>query len=422
MKRTSSAIIIAALSGTLAGPPAFPQSADFPTDDPFALDDAGALSWQADIGLVLLVGDTPSDDVTLLGDAELGVEFETFTDMGRRWGLVLSGRAERDLRPDVQGGRVGNCPAGSGDCATVGQPGAAASPIASDSGLYSAGNGSGDRVRGMISEAYVFMDTGWGEARVGYGPGAARLDPVGGPAAGRLVRADGGHLLAAPRLAIRTETVHSGHDPKLVFRSIALGQESTIGTFRLAASFTPEARQCGVDFCPRQTLSGGQLGAINENISELAVTWEVRRGEHEWAISLATSHAGRVQAIVGFEPISGLDAGLSWRWQDWRAGGRWRRSNNGVSGSGDYEAFSASLGWEQGDWLTTIEYAAYSDDFIHSDGSVWQTGASRLVGDHGLVAFGLQTAESREPQSLVGGRLQIEDRRAMGFVELGWRY
>ncbi|WP_291843720.1 hypothetical protein [Maricaulis sp.] len=421
MKRTISAILIAALSGALAGPPAFPQAVDFPNNS-FDTDEVHSLAWRVDLGLVLLAGDTPDSDPEWLSDIEVGLDFESFTDSGRRWGLVLTAHAERDLLNAPQGGRVGDCPAGAADCARVGADTAPLVPVATDSGLYSAGSEAGDRHRSMLSDAYVFADTGWGEVRLGYGPGAARLDPVGGPATARLIRADGGHLLAAARQAIRTETPFSGHDPKLVFRSIALGQASTVGTFRVAGSYTPGAGQCGIDYCPRRTLPGGQVGAVQTAITELALNWEVRRGEHEWAISAAASQAGGHDGVQGFEPVSGLDAGLSWRWRAWRAGARWRRSNNGVAASGDHEALSGSVGWEQGNWLTTLEYAAYSDDLVHSDGSVWQAGTSRLVGDHGLVAFGVQSARQTAPQLRPGGRRQGEIDTMTAFLELGWRY
>ena len=422
MKRTTSAILFAALSGTLAGPPASAQDADFPDYDPFAADDVSVVSWRADIGLVLLAGDMPDGDAEVLADIELGFDFETFTEAGRRWGFVLTGHAERDLTGNSHGGRVGDCPPGTGDCAAAGPNGSPMTPIAPGSGLFSGGSGSSDRVRAMISDAYLFADTGWGELRLGYGSGAARLDPVGGPAAARLVRADGGHLQAGGRTAIRTETPFSGHDPKLVFRSIALGQETSVGTIRVAASYTPEVSQCGVDYCPRRTGETGQVSAISTDVAELSVTYNLRRGEHQWAFSAATSKADGVDGVVGFEPISSLDAGLSWCWNDWLAGGRWQRSNNGVAADGDLETWSASIGLEQGDWLTAVEYAAFSDDFIHADGETWQAAASRLVGESGLVAFGIQSVTTQEPFIRASGRTRQSDRSTTAFVELGWRY
>lgn len=422
MKRTTSAILFAALSGTLAGPPASAQDADFPDYDPFAADDVSVVSWRADIGLVLLAGDMPDGDAEVLADIELGFDFETFTEAGRRWGFVLTGHAERDLTGNSHGGRVGDCPPGTGDCAAAGPNGSPMTPIAPGSGLFSGGSGSSDRVRAMISDAYLFTDTGWGELRLGYGSGAARLDPVGGPAAARLVRADGGHLQAGGRTAIRTETPFSGHDPKLVFRSIALGQETSVGTIRVAASYTPEVSQCGVDYCPRRTGETGQVSAISTDVAELSVTYNLRRGEHQWAFSAATSKADGVDGVVGFEPISSLDAGLSWRWNDWLAGGRWQRSNSGVAADGDLETWSASIGLEQGDWLTAVEYASFSDDFIHADGETWQAAASRLVGESGLVAFGIQSVTTQEPFIRASGRTRQSDRSTTAFVELGWRY
>lgn len=422
MKRTTSAILFAALSGTLAGPPASAQDTDFPEHDPFSVDDVSAVSWRADIGLVLLAGDTPDGGVEGLADIELGLDFETFTDTGRRWGLVLTGHAERDLTSDTHGGRVGDCPPGIADCATAGTSASPLTPIAPGSGLFSAGTGSGDRVRAMIADAYVYADTGWGELRLGYGQGAARLDPVGGPAAARLVRADGGHLPGGGLSAIRTESPYSGHDPKLVFRSIALGQEVSVGTLRAAISFAPEVRQCGIDYCPRRTGHSGQSGAINKDVVELSLTYNVRRVDQEWGLSLAASEAGRVDGAVGFQPVSSLDAGLSWRWNDWLAGGRWHRSNNGVTGNGALENWSASIGVEQGDWLTAVEFSALSDDYVHADAQTWQVATSRLVGEAGLVAVGLRASTTREPVIQVSGRTRQTGRSTIAFVELGWRY
>ncbi|WP_297730896.1 hypothetical protein [uncultured Maricaulis sp.] len=428
MRRTTSAIFFAALSGTLAGPPAFSQPPDSPyisasaASDSFGLDPGNTLDWRADLGLVLLAGDTPTDHPAWLGDIELGVEFESFTQGGRRWGWVLAGHAERDQHLSARGGRTGNCPAGRGDCASLNTLNPTLIPIAADSGLFSDGLETGSRVRAMISHAYLFADTGWGELRLGYGPGAARLDPVRGPATARLTRADGGHLVAASPGAIRTESHLSGQDPKLVFRSIALGQESSVGTLRASVSFTPEVRLCGVDACPRRTGPGGQVGSINKAVSELALTYEIRRGDHEWSASFATSQAGDMDGPAGFDPVSSVDAGLSWRWQDWRAGGRWRHSNNGLAGGGALEAWSVSAGWEQGDWLSTLEYATSSDDFVHQDTRVWQAATSRLIGDHGLVAIGVQSAATDNPVLTRAGRRQASAHHTTAFVELGWRY
>ncbi|MGK0265985.1 MAG: hypothetical protein ACI82N_000229 [Maricaulis sp.] len=415
MKRTSSAILVAALSGTLAGPPAFSQtSSDIST--------GFETQMRVDIGSVWLAGDGPGPGAAWLYDLDAELEFENVTRSGRRWGFVLGGRAEHDSGRRGWGGLVGDCPAGSADCAMVMVGGSARSVRSAASGFQSAVTENGDGTRIALQSAYGFVDLGWGELRLGYGAGAADLDADGGPSAFRLSRADGGRVDLTGLSGARTRNLASGVSPKLVFRSIALGQASSIGSVRLSSSFTPRVRECGVDACARGDGPGGVLAAAFNDVWEIGGRYEVRRGEHEFALSLGLSEGAEASGLAGFAGISSRDAGFRWTRGPISAGARWMRSNNGVAGDGAYEAWSVSAAMEQGPWLTALELARFSDDLIHVDGETAQLSASRLVGEHWVIGGGIQAASRQDPVITPSGRGENRLEGSALFIELGWQF
>ena len=421
MMRTKSAILFAALSGALAGPPATFWGQASAQDAYFTEDNAsGVFTPRIDAGVVLRDADAGD---TLLFDLDAELEYETFSHAGRRWGWVLGGRIERDTARRGWGGLAGDCPAGAADCASVEAGGAPAPVTGPVSGFYTAGPADRDQTRAVLDAAYLYTDTGWGELRLGYGPGAANLDTEGGPTAFRLSRADGGRINTSELTGARTRNLTSGHDPKIVFQSIALGQETSVGTLEGAFSYTPSVRVCGVDLCAREYGAAGRLTPLADDVVEVSLRYALRRGSHEWAVSAGLAESRDATGRPDFEGITTLDAGLSWRHGDWRAGARWLRSDNGIAaGDRDYEAWSASGGYETGPWLWTVEYAAFSDDLVHVDGQTWQASGSRLVGERWLIGAGVQASERREPLLLGGVRTVAERDRTTGFVELGWQF
>lgn len=413
MVRTLSATLIAALSGALAAPPAFPQtdsSSGILSNENSGFGAAFETRFQLDAGMVVASGDSAD---TPLFDIDTALTVEGFTDAGRRYGLVAGGRIERDSGRRGWGGLAGDCPAGRGDCATGVSPA---------SGYRSSGAPVGDATRTALEEAYLYYDTGWGELRFGYGPGAAQLDTAGGPAAFRLSRADGGRVATDRLSGARTANLASGWSPKILFRSVALGQESTIGTLRASASFTPAVRDCGVDVCHREYGPAGLVSPVFDDVAELGLIYAIRRGDHEIEASFGIASGADATGRPGFERLLAWDAGLSWRLGDWSAGLRGLVSDNGLAGDRGYQAWSASAGYEAGPWLFTLEYAGFSDDAVHVDGTSWQAGGSRLIGERWLAGVGLRNARRWDPVLTPGGRTQVRSGDTVGFLELGWQF
>ena len=416
MMRTKRTIFFVALSGALTGPSAFAQGYSA------HLDDYTSLAFQLDAGSVIVAGNDRAIDDNLLFDVQAQLEIERLSDDGRRWGFVVSGRIEHDSGRKSWGGRVGDCPAGTGDCSTW-YDGVSNRPLRSPvSGLHSAGPGFDDGTRAAFESGYVFMGSGWGEFRLGYGAGAANLNSVSVPSAFRLSRADGGRVDPTGIMGARTRNLTSGYSPKVVFHSIRMGQASTIGSIRFSTSFTPEVRDCGVDFCVQEYGAEGLLSPVANDVWEFGARYEVQRGEHEFDFSIGVSSSTDATDRLGFEGVKTYDLGLVWSKGDWSAGARLLRSNNGISFDNSYEAWSTSIAREVGLWMVSLEYANFSDNLIHVDGETFQASASRLVGDNWVLGVGIQQSKRDEPMITNAGRSQIRADSTSIFVEMGWQF
>ncbi|WP_412545054.1 hypothetical protein [Maricaulis sp. MIT060901] len=388
----------------LTAPPTFSQ------DTPSAQS-----SLQIDAGLTIALNDGEKSDV--FADLEARFEWENITQEGRRYGFVLAGRAERDPGRAGWGGAAGNCPDGIADCAG---DGAGDVLRGVTSGFYAAHSGQSDPLRGALTHAFGYVHMGYGEVRLGYGDGAARLDAVAPPTAFRLSRADNGRVDITGLSGSRTYNYASGQAPKLVLRSIALGQARSIGSFRGSLSYTPEANGCGVDYCDHAPGASGVLSADIENIVEAGLFYELHRGETELSFSLGYASGQSNSAVPVFEDLDVTNAGVRVQRGAWSGGVRWLSSNNATGG--DYEALSASIARESGDWLYTLEWSNFGDNTVHADGRSIQIGGSKLIGDHWLAGAGLQYAERREAMISPLGRRHIEQDSTTFFLELGWRY
>ena len=391
----------------LTAPPTFSQDTVFSTAE---------LRTEIDAGLVIALEDAGQSE--LLADLQARLEWETITEGGRRFGFVLGGRAERDPHRTAWGGSAGECPEGQADCRTT-TSGDVVRGLTS--GLYaSASAQQPNDIRSSLEDAYGFVHFGYGELRLGYGDGAARMDAVAPPTAFRLARADNGRVGLSELSNARTFNYASGQSPKIAFRSIALGQARSVGSFRANLSFTPEVSGCGVDVCDFDGAPAGVAVARVENVVEIAGYYELHRGETEMAFSFSHSRGENVEPDAVFRNLRVSDVGVRLDRGAWSAGLRWLNSNN--ASQGDHEAIAASVALENGDWLYALEWSGFGDNTVHSDGSTWQVGASKLLGDHWLAGFGVQQSTRDVARITPSGRRELEQDSTTFFVELGWRY
>ena len=415
--RTRYAISIAALSGALVAPPAISQTSDWRDEgDAFASVETRA---EFDLTVLAAFGEDAYSDDNLFAEAELRFELEGLTDDGLRWGGRLGARAQRDQGRRGLAARAGDCPPGPApnDCPSAG--GVAARGAAG--GFYTAGAAENYPDRAALDDAHLFLRSGWGEARLGWSQGAAALESLPTAGAFRLARADGGPVDPSGLAGARTLSMASGHAPKLVLTSERFGQSITIGSFGVSASYTPRADHCGVDLCLDPARPGAPAAPRIDQVFEIAGGYERRIGETVWTASLGLARGEAGIAAAEFDALTEATAALGWERGAWRASLHHLQSSNGVS-DGDYAATAFALSREDGPWLAAFEWAAFSDDFAHVDGSSLQLGASRLVGDRWVWGAGVSRVEQDAPRLAASGRTSDSRSATVVFTEIGVRF
>jgi len=373
---------------------------------------ATELSGKADI--LARSGSAALGEDGLYGDLALAFEAESITQAGLRWGASVSLRVQRDSGRRGLARQVGNCPPGFEDCpSTDGR-----APAGLFTGFHSVARLDPAGIVAELEEANLFLKTGLWEARIGRGPGAARLEAEALPGAFRLARADTAPIDPEGLALVQTANTLSTNSAKLTVRSRRL-----VG-FRVSASYTPQAESCGVDVCRLASRPGGPVSAEIDNVFEAGLSFDRRfrgSGRH-WTLAVT---AGRGEAsgplANAFEDPWAVSARAVVRQGDLSAGFAVLQSNDGVA-EGDYRAIAASAAIEHGAWLTALEFGHGESELVHAEGWTLQLGSSRLFENGALAGFGLRHGETSRPVSGPGGRLVDVRATTSFFVEAGLRF
>ncbi len=324
-----------------------------------------------DLDMLFAAGDLRASRDDPIIDARIRLASETVRDDGRRWGVragfaINSGDGRRGFSQlQLQG------PVERGQALT-----GLATGFTAARGL-DAGSG-----RAAIDRAELFLIGDFIEWRAGVGETAARSSDIRPTLALRLVRADGAISdLAGGGLATTTLSL-SAPAPRIHVESRRL-----LG-IAAAASFTPDAARCGVDQC-RPGATGAVASPDLDNIISVAasfdrrsrqsgVRWRIHGGFERGAVSspLASYEDPWIATIEAAREADGLTLGV-----------RGLRSNDGFKGD-QYSAVSAMGAVEREDWLYSLELAYGESGVFDVDGASLALGASRLVGDSGLISLG----------------------------------
>ncbi|MFS2316490.1 hypothetical protein RMQ97_01010 [Maricaulis sp. D1M11] len=429
--RTLGTISVGILSVALAAPPVFAFDDTFFLTSEDLLPDAPNtdLTIDGDLGLVYAFSDNV--DPALLSDLEVRLLGEHYLENGWQVQLNFEGRWNRNTLGDPLGQPLPFCDLDPAACPSVRLNSRLRPIVAGYSGFRPVTEISPDRNRASLETASLTLKTGWFDAHLGYGPGAARLDPAGGPTAFRLTRADAGRVNTTGIDATRTINETSSRSPKLTVQSVELGQASSVGSAWVAVSFTPDTQGCFAEVCRDAFGPEGQVQPVAEDVIELAFRYEIERAGVEWAISADWSQALSQSKLIrddGSRPdaFSTVSAGLSARYDldsgGLEAGMRYLVSNNGWSDDARYHAMSVSAGFEQGLWLSTIEWSGFEDDLFSVDGETVQIGTSRLIGDHFVAGAGWQVSRQKMNRVSSTTLLNNSSRVDTFFIEFGVQF
>ncbi|MEM6534735.1 MAG: porin [Pseudomonadota bacterium] len=318
------------------------------------------LSTQA--GLVLaaeLEADGGADTEPALYELGLDARMDHYLENGVRVRLKTSFRVQDDhpSRPGYLGG-FGADPA---------------APIGVFSGLSSQPARDQDGARGRFEDAYVQVDGGYGEARLGKGLGIAARFHEGAPSVTQYARLGSALLDPSGLNAIKTRHDLTGPSAKLSYAT-----PRWLGV-RAGLSYTPEANADGLDRRPAATLTG--LRPDMENALEIAMNTVHRldRFDAEVQTGLAWSTAEvSDRALLVYERTDTTSFGAQIARGDWHIGGSWLGSTNG-SPDADYAAWSAGIGTAKYGLDWSLSYGESEDDGAGLTADGWRFGASKEV-------------------------------------------
>lgn len=347
-------------------------------DDPGGIE----ISWSFEAAVIA----APFADEGFLGLANLGFSANYVLMNGVEIGVTGALEAQRD-NPE-RAGFSGIFPPGGDPNALSGGAfsGLARGPLPEDRL---------DRI--SLETAYIYIEGGYGEARLGADEGIATRFHEGGPALFAHAGLVNPALDPDGSIIARTDHDLTGPSVKLSYAS------PRILGLRAGLSYTPEAGRWGLDRDPVRAFGGVPRPEI-ENAFEVALN--LTRRLPQSGVRLRAGAAWS-QADTEFD----LQPGLYGRVETWsvggsaefsrlRIGGSYLSSNNGVaSGSGDYSAWSASASVPFGKFETVAELAGAEDDFAGLKSDSWQLGLAWTPEPGWRIAGGWRYIDT----SLTGG-------------------
>lgn len=341
------------------------------------------MTTRAGLSLVLSAGEDAGRDLSrepVLGEVSLGADASRLLDNGTKIGARVTLRAQAD-HPDRPGGVGGFSRTGA--------------PTGAFSGL---GTGRVDTgLRGRFEEAFVYVDGGWGEALAGRDRGVAARFHEGPPELFALARVDTALIDPSGLSIVRTRHDLTGPSAKLSYASPRL-----LG-LRAGVSFTPdadEAQGLDRDAGARALGPGGRVemdGAVEAalNISRVISDDGLRLSAGlGWSQASLNRAPGREGQVETWSFGAHLERGR------FQLGAAWLASDNGLTGSGDYEAWSVGGQFPLGeDWTGGLVYGEARDDGAALDGQSWSLGVGRELSDNVAIALGWREDRLARPGS-----------------------
>lgn len=351
------------------------------------------LETELDIESVMLItpvadAESTPDIETILGELSLTGQAEKVLESGMRLRARGALRLQRDhpTRPGGIGGFGTDPSAATGAFSGL----SAATPIETSD------------LRARFETAYLQVDGGYGEVRIGKDSGVASRFHEGAKSVLSHARLDSTLLDPTGLSTVQTRHNLTGPSAKISYASPRL-----IG-IRAGASFTPAVDADGLD--RRPAAAAGTLAPDAENAVELALNASRRFRESGWRLDLGLGWSSADLSSSGLTPFYGSvetwSAGTRIEKDEWTLGTSWLSSNNGIS-DGDYSAWSAGLHREAYSTEFSAEYGESMDDGANLESHSWRLGAARRFSPQTRLAIAYVQDEVESPLQL---------RRSQGVV------
>lgn len=265
-------------------------------------------------------------------------------------------------------------------------------PVGALSGLSSAPMLGDSDMRIRLETAYLQLDGGYGEVRVGKDRGVATRFHEGAKSVLSHTRVDS--PLLDPTGLSTTRSKHDLTGPSL---KVSYATPRLIG-IRAGVSFTPHADADGLD--RRPAAGTGGISPETENAIELALNATRRFRDSGWRFDLGVGWSSAdvsTNALTSqYGTVETWSAGTRIEKDDWTFGTSWLESNNGLQ-NGDYTAWSAGLHREAYNTEFAVEYGESTDDGAGLQSNGWRLGAAREFGPDTKVAIAYLRDEIESP-------------------------
>jgi len=197
-----------------------------------------------------------------------------------------------------------------------------------------------------------------------------------------------------------------------------LGDRIGVGV-QFGASYSPNARACGVDYCVRRNGADGTgvLAPDLEDVAEFGVSLDRNFGNGFSAELTGTyARASEQSNLAAFDDLESFGVGAEFKYNDLTLGGSWLKSNNALE-DGDYEAWDIGLSWKPAQWGVSLSYGHADDESVDLISDQITLGAIYEFNDRFSLGTGLQYVDRSSPFA-VGGTITQQDEKAYGlFVE-----
>lgn len=337
--------------------------------------DVWETDWEKDGALLFAPG---AEEAVLY---RLGFGFDTNRVLDN--GLVLGAAARLDAELDH--------PARAGFSGIVADPAPGElAVVGAFSGLARSPGIEEDGARAMLQTAYIYVEGGYGEARLGRDEGVAKRFAQGAPSLFSSLSLHAPHLDPDGGAIVRTD-----HDLTGPAAKVSVTTPRIVG-FKGGLSYTPEADVRGLDRDPVRILPGSPAIVLT-NATEASVSFNHRFRQSGVRVRAATGWSradvdAASTAPVSYGTVETWSFGASTEWKNTVIGASWLSSDNGLSGlSGDYTAWTAGLTHTAFGLDWGVEYGEASDDAAGAEGESWRAGVARSVTDSARIAFGYRS-------------------------------